>query len=77
MAQALAQGKIAILSKGSAHDEFQSPQLRFYGAPLDVEGLASEMEKSLSAATPARLIHNISTQDKMVEETLDVYNSAQ
>jgi glycosyltransferase involved in cell wall biosynthesis len=75
VAQALAQSKPAILSRGSAHDEFKGTMAHFYGAPDDSQNLAKVMKEVFDAPPSAKSDHNISTQNEMVEKTLQVYRN--
>jgi len=75
VAEALAQGKPAILSQGSAHDEFKGEMVHFYGAPGDTQGLANIMKDIFDAPQRQSFQHNISTQNEMVEKTLSVYRN--
>jgi glycosyltransferase involved in cell wall biosynthesis len=76
VAQALAQGKPVIISRGSAHNEFTGEKVNFYGDPQDAAGLAECIKKALKAPPLSVFDHNVISQAAMVDETLKVYQGA-
>jgi glycosyltransferase involved in cell wall biosynthesis len=76
VAQALVQGKPAILSRGSAHDEFRGSMLHFYGEPEDTNGLMAALRAAIKFPRAPVFDHNIITQRTMAEETEKIYKLA-
>jgi glycosyltransferase involved in cell wall biosynthesis len=76
VAQALAQGKPVIISRGSAHNEFSGKKVTFYGDPQDAAGLTECIKNAIKFPPTPEFDHNVITQSKMVDETIKVYESA-
>ncbi len=74
VAEALSLGRFAVLSEGSAHSEFDSPNAIYFGKPNDINNLALTLRKVFRGEYQRGSDSNISTLRQMTLSTAALYN---